>query len=75
MQRIDGPRAIHSPFDEKAQGTDSFTRHQAVAGGVGGGAELLRLQQQFQHVREVGEQEGMVVLVVPVLRGQKNKRE
>lgn len=75
VQRMDGPRALHSPFNEKAEGTDGFVRHQTVAGGVGGDAELLRLQQQFQHVREVGEQEGKVVLVVPVLREQKTKSE
>lgn len=73
MQRMDGPCVVHSPFNEEAEGTDGFIGHQAVVGGVWGGTELFWLQQQLQHVWEVREQEGKVVLVIPVLRGRKIK--
>lgn len=75
VQRMDRPGFVHGPFNKKAEGTDGFIGHQATVGGMGGGSELLRLQQQFQHIREVALHEGAVVLIVPVLSGQKNTEE
>jgi len=75
VQRMDRPGLVHGPFNKKAEGTNSFVGHQAPVGGMGGGSELLRLQQQFQHVQEVALHKGAVILVVPVLGGQKNTQE
>lgn len=38
---------------------------------MGGGTELLRLQQQFKHLQEVALHKGTVVLIIPDLGGQK----
>lgn len=75
MQRTDCPGFFHGPFNKKAEGTDSFVGHQATVGGMGGGSELLWLQQQFQHIREVALHKGTVVLIIPVLGRQKNTQE
>lgn len=75
LQRMDHPGFVHRPFNEKAEGTDSFVGHQATVGGMGGGSELLRLQQQLQHIREVALHKGTVVLIVPVLGRHKNTQE
>lgn len=75
MQGMDHPGFVYRPFNEKAEGTDSFVGHQATVGQMGGGSELLRLQQQLQHIREVALHKGTVVLIIPVLGGHKNTQE